>query len=82
MGQRGIRMEDDPPMDYLDEEEERFEDIDLDKVSQNEYDEADEADLDYGVEEEHGYGLGSEEVVCRDAAGEDKTMQYDEVELI
>ena len=82
MGQRGIRTEDDPPMDYLDEEEERFEDIDLDKVSQNEYDEADEAELDYGEEEEEGHGLGSEEVLCGDAAGEDKTMEYDEVELI
>ena len=36
MGQRGLRTEDEPPMDYLDEEEERFEDIDLDKLSMNE----------------------------------------------
>ena len=69
-------------MDYLDEEEERFEDIDLDKLSQNEYEEAEEAEFEYGDEDEEEYGLGSEEVLCADAAGEDKTMKYDEVELL
>ena len=70
-------------MDYLDEEEERFEDIDLDKLSQNEYEEAEDAELEYGEEdEEEGYGLGSEEVLCAGVAGEDKTMEYDEVELL
>ena len=70
-------------MDYLDEEEERFEDIDLDKLSQNEYEEAEEVEMEYGEEDDEvGYGLGSEEVLCADVAGEEKTMEYDEVELL
>jgi len=82
LGQRGLlRPEEDPGMEYLDEDEERFEDIDLDKISQNDYEEAaaeeEEEEIEYGEEDEEGYGLGSEDVPCADAADEGEAIDYD-----